>query len=142
MQTVLILWLIFAFAVGFLAKQRGRSLIAWMCISAVISPVLGFVLLMMAKDLALADAIDTVTHDLELTHVKCEHCAEFILPEAHVCPYCNNQVTPQPDFVKARIAEKLAETQEIQAGKQGNFIIGIGIVVGISLIAWLFTFFR
>jgi len=142
MTTVLVLWLVFAFAVGFLAKQRGRGMFNWFLVSAVASPILGFVLLMMAKDLALADAMDTVTHDLELTHVKCVHCAEFILPEATTCPYCRNRVSPQPEFVKARIAEKLAETQEIQAGKQGNFIIGIGIVVGISLIAWLFTFFR
>ena len=110
MTTVLFLWFAFAFAVGFLAKQRGRSLFNWFVISAIASPVLGFVLLMMMKDLALADALDTVT--------------------------------PQPEFVKQRLAEKMAETQEIQAGKQGNFIIGIGIVVGISLIAWLFTFFR
>lgn len=142
MTTVLFLWFAFAFAVGFLAKQRGRSLFNWFVISAIASPVLGFVLLMMMKDLALADALDTVTHDLELTHVKCVHCAEYILPEASVCPYCRNTVTPQPEFVKQRLAEKMAETQEIQAGKQGNFIIGIGIVVGISLIAWLFTFFR
>lgn len=142
MTTVAFLWLAFAVAVGFLAKQRGRSLFNWFIVSAIVSPVLGFVLLMMMKDLALADALDTVTHDLELTHVKCEHCAEYILPEASVCPYCRNAVTPQPESVKQRLAEKMAETEEIQAGKQGNFIIGIGIVVGISLIAWLFTFFR
>lgn len=142
MSTFLFLWFAFACAVAFLAKQRGRNPFVWFIVSAIASPILGFVLLMMLKDLALADALDTVTHDLELTHVKCVHCAEYILPEASVCPYCRNAVTPQPEFVKQRLAEKVAETQEIQASKQGNFIIGIGIVVGISLIAWLFTFFR
>ena len=49
MTTVLFLWFAFAFAVGFLAKQRGRSMFNWFVISAIASPVLGFVLLMMMK---------------------------------------------------------------------------------------------
>jgi hypothetical protein len=44
--------------------------------------------------------------------------------------------------VQQRVADKLAETEEIQAGKQGNMVIGIGIVVGISVIAWLSTFLK
>jgi hypothetical protein len=128
--------------VGFLAKQRGRGVLSWTAISVLISPLLGFVVLMMMKDLALADALDTVTHDLELTHVKCSHCAEYVLPEATVCPYCRGNITPQPEYVQQRIAEKLAETEEIQAGKQGNMIIGLGIVVGIAIIAWLSTFLK
>ena len=136
------LWLVFALGVGFLAKQRGRGVLSWTAISVLISPLLGFVVLMMMKDLALADALDTVTHDLELTHVKCSHCAEYVLPEATVCPYCRGNITPQPEYVQQRIAEKLAETEEIQAGKQGNMIIGLGIVVGIAIIAWLSTFLK
>lgn len=142
MTTVMILWALFALAVGYLASQRGRSMLNWTLISLIASPILGFVLLMMNRDLALADVIDTVTHDLELTHVKCVHCAEYILPEAAVCPYCRGTVTPQPEVVQARLKEKLEEVEEIQASKQGNVIIGIGIVVGIALIGWLFTFFR
>ena len=142
MLTFSALWLLFAFGVGMLAKHRGRSMLNWLLISVVISPLLGFVVLMMKQDLALAVALDSVTHDMELTHVKCVHCAEYVAPEASVCPYCRNSITPQPEYVQKRVAEKLAETKEIQANKQGNMVIGMGIVVGISVIAWLSTFLK
>ena len=142
MLTFGFIWFFFALGVGMLAKHRGRSAVSWFLISAVVSPLLGLVIVMMMKDLALADALDTVTQDIELTHVKCAHCAEYVLPEATVCPYCRSKITPQPDFVKQRVAEKLAETEEIQAGKQGNMVIGMGIAGGISVIAWLSTFMK
>lgn len=142
MMTFVALWLAFAFGVGMLAKQRGRGVFTWFLISVLISPLLGFVVLMMKQDLALAVALDSVTHDMELTHVKCVHCQEYVAPEASVCPYCRGTITPQPEYVQQRVAEKLAETEEIQAGKQGNMVIGMGIVVGISVIAWLSTFLK
>ena len=141
-MTFLVLYALFAFAVGVLARQRGRSLLNWCVISVVFTPLLAFVLLMMKQDLALADAMDTITHDMELTHVKCVHCAEYVLPEATVCHYCHGALVPQPEFVKQRLEEKLAEQRELQAGKQANFIIGMSIVVGIAIIAWLSTFIK
>ena len=141
-MTFWVLYVLFAFAVGVLARQRGRSLLNWGVISLVFTPLLAFVVLMMKQDLALADAMDTVTHDMELTHVKCVHCAEYVLPEATVCHYCHGALVPQPEFVKQRLEEKLAEQRELQAGKQANFIIGMSIVVGIAIIAWLSTFIK
>ncbi len=141
-MTFWVLYVLFAFAVGVLARQRGRSLLNWGVISLVFTPLLAFVVLMMKEDLALADAMDTVTHDMELTHVKCVHCAEYVLPEATVCHYCQGALVPQPEFVKQRLEEKLAEQRELQAGKQANFIIGMSIVVGIAFIAWLSTFIK
>lgn len=142
MTTFLALWVVFSGALGMLAKQRGRSFLVWMLVGIAISPLLGFVVLMMAKDLALAEALDTVTHDMDLTHVKCPHCAEYVLPEASVCPYCRGKLTPNPEFVKERVAAKLAEEEELQASRQYNFIIGIGIVVAISILAWLSTYLK
>jgi len=136
------LWVVFAVGVGLLAKQRGRSAVNWILISVFISPLLGFVIVMMMKDLALAEALDSVTHDMELTHVKCVHCAEYVAPEASICPYCRGSITPQPEYVQRRLAEKLVETEEIQAGKQGNMIIGLGIIIAISVMAWLSTFLK
>lgn len=142
MLTIGFLWLVFSVGVGMLAKQRGRSFINWALISLAITPLLGFAIVMMQKDLALAEALDTVTHDMELTHVKCVHCAEYVLPEASVCPYCRRNIIPQPEYVQKRLAEKMAETEEIQTGKQGNMIIGLAIVTGICIIGWLSTFIK
>lgn len=136
------LWLAFAFGVGMLAKQRGRGVITWFLVSVVLSPLLGFAMLMMKPDLALAVALDSVTHDMDLTHVRCVHCDEYVEPEASVCPHCRGTLVPQPEFVQQRIAEKLAEAEEIQASKQGNMVVGMGIIVGITLIAWLSTLLK
>ena len=125
-----------------LAKQRGRSGFGWTLIAICISPLLAFAILMMSNDLALAEALDTVTHDMDLTHVKCPHCAEYVLPEASVCPYCRGKMVPNPEVAKQRMEEKLAEEKELQAGRQYNLIIGIGIVIAISILAWLSTFLK
>lgn len=139
-MTFLLIWLAFAAALGMLAKQRGRGPFAWFLIGAVLSPLLGFVLLMMSKDLALSEAMDTITHDMEMTHVKCPKCTEYVMPEATVCPYCRNALQPKPEYVKQRMADKLAEEAELQRGRQFNFIIATGVAVAIAVVAWLSTF--
>jgi ribosomal protein L32 len=139
-MTFLLIWLALAATLGILAKQRGRSVFAWFLIGAVLSPLLGFVLLMMSQDLALSEAIDTITHDMEMTHVKCPKCTEYVMPEATVCPYCRNALQPNPEYVKQRMADKLAEEAELQRGRQFNFIIATGVAVAIAVVAWLSTF--
>lgn len=47
----MLLWLCFALAVGGIASRRGRSSIGWVVISIVISPVLGFILVMVLPPL-------------------------------------------------------------------------------------------
>lgn len=139
-MTFLLIWLAFAAALGMLAKQRGRGFFSWFLIGTVLSPLLGFVLLMMNKDLALSEAMDTITHDMDLTHVKCPKCTEYVMPEATVCPYCRNPLQPNPEYVKQRLADKMAEEAEFQRGRQFNFIIATGVAVAIAIVAWLSTF--
>jgi len=139
-MTFLLIWLAFAAALGVLAKQRGRRAFAWFLIGSVLSPLLGFVLLMMSKDLALSEAVDTITHDMDLTHVKCPKCSEYVMPEATVCPYCRSALQPNPEYVRQRLAEKLAEEEELQKGRQFNFIIATGVAVAIAIVAWLSTY--
>jgi hypothetical protein len=140
--TVALLWLVFSAVVGITARQRGRGMMGWMMISIVISPLLGFVLLMMLKDLAAQEFMESVTQDMELTHVKCTHCAEYVLPEATVCTYCGGALTPQPAIVQQRVAERLAEAQEVIEGRRNNFLISLAIAIFIAIGAWLATFLR
>jgi hypothetical protein len=142
MLTFALLWLVFAAVVGLMAKQRGRSMGGWLTISIFISPLLGFALLMMLKDLAAEEFMESVTQDMELTHVKCSHCAEYVLPEATVCKYCGGALTPQPTLVEQRVAEKLAEAQEVIAGRRNNFLISVAIAAFITIGAWLATYLK
>lgn len=139
-MTFWLIWLALAVAVGILARQRGRGFVAWTLLGAVLTPLLGFVVLMMKKDLKLSETIDTITHDMDMTHVKCHKCAEYVMPEAVVCPNCKADLEPNPDYVKKRLEAKLAEEAELAATRQYNFIIAIGVAVALALIGWLATF--
>lgn len=139
-MTFWLIWLAFAAALAILARKRGRGAFSWFLIGTALSPLLGFVLLMMSKDLALSDAIDTITHDMDMTHVKCHQCAEYVLPEASVCPYCNAKLEPSPEHVHERMNKKLAEDAELRREQQSNFLIATGAAVGLAILAWLSTF--
>lgn len=45
-MTFLVIWIIASIAVAYAAAQRGRSAVAWFLISALLSPVLGVLLLL------------------------------------------------------------------------------------------------
>lgn len=137
MSTVALIWVGFAIGVAMLAKQRGRGPVVWFLIALPLTPLLAFVILMMLKDLAAEEFMESITHDLDLTHVKCPQCAEYVLPEATVCKYCGAALNPQPDYVKKRVEEKLQEAQEIIEGHRFNFLIAGGIVVGIVILVTL-----
>lgn len=139
-MTFLLIWSALAAALGMLAQQRGRGFFNWFLVGFCLSPLLGAVILMMKQDLALSEAIDTITHDMEMTHVKCPSCTEYVMPEATVCPYCRHDLEPNPEYVKQRLADKLAEEAELRRGRQFNFIIATGVAVGLVIVGWLATF--
>lgn len=82
-------WIIFAIAVGVWASNRGRSGIGWFLLSLVISPLLGFVLVAVSRDLRSENiqANDAI-------RVKCPACAELVLAEAVKCKHCGEPLTP------------------------------------------------
>lgn len=136
-----LIWLVFAVALGVLAKQRGRGTLAWFLIGTALSPLLGFVLLMMSKDVALSEAMDTITHDMEMTHVKCPKCIEYVMPDATVCPYCRTALQPDPEYVKQRMAEKLIEEEELRRNRQFNFLIATGVAAALVVVAGISTMY-
>lgn len=137
----LLIWLVFATALGLLAKQRGRGAFAWFLIGTALSPLLGFALLMMSKDLALSEATDTITHDMEMTHVKCPKCIEYVMPDATVCPYCRTTLQPDPEYVKQRMAEKLIEETEVRRNRQFNFLVATGVAAALVVVAGVSTLY-
>ncbi len=136
-MTFLLIWVTFAAALGLFAKQRGRGPVAWFLIGTALSPLLGFVLLMMGRDLALTEAMETITHDMEMTHVKCHGCSEYVMPEATACPYCHVALQPNVEYVRQRMSEKMAEEAALRKNQQFNLAIAAGVALAIAIGTWI-----
>ena len=87
---IFFVWVALCVAVGMLAAKRGRSGWGWGLISVVISPLLGCIFLLIARDLSPASGMPHPT-----THVKCPDCAEFVLKDARKCKHCGAALIPQ-----------------------------------------------
>lgn len=93
-------WLIFSFAVGVLAANKGRSGVAWFFLSLVISPLLGLLFCAVSSNLSTpggrAGAPPT-----SATHAQCPACAEFVLPAAVKCKHCGSPLVPKVSTLAA-----------------------------------------
>ena len=108
------LWLLFAVAVGLLASKRGRSGFAWFLIASLLSPLIGFVFLLVTKDLS-QESTSPASGPTEATHVKCPACAEWVMPEAVVCKHCGGPLVAQTDFQQKAddLKRKNESTQQV-----------------------------
>ncbi|MCB4365425.1 hypothetical protein KIH07_16905 [Hydrogenophaga taeniospiralis] len=125
-----LIWFLLAIAVGVLASKRGRSGFGWFVIALLLSPLIGFVFVLIAKDLSTsAGAVNAAPTGS--THVRCPACAEWVLPEASVCKHCGGALAPDADFyvVRAKIAE--ASKKE----DNSNLAIGVGAIVAVIVLA-------
>lgn len=84
------LYLGLCIAVAFLAAKRGRSGLGWFVLSLVISPLLGFVFLLVLRDLSAQSGQPTPE-----THVRCPDCRELVLKDASKCKHCGCKLVPQ-----------------------------------------------
>lgn len=88
-------WLFFAILVAMLAGKRGRSGFGWFLLSAIISPLLAVLLLLVLDNLsatATAKAGDAPTPQ---THVRCPECRELVRADARKCKHCGTALVPQ-----------------------------------------------
>ena len=138
MELLVIFWIGLSVAVSMLAKHRGRRGWVWFLSALFLSPLLAFGLLMMKDDLTVKDFVESVSQSLEATHVRCPHCAEYVLPEAQVCKYCRGRLALQdPAVIKQKAQARIdAGLEEIKA-KEQNIIITGGVAVGFALVVWL-----
>lgn len=135
-MTWLIVWFLLSIAVAVFANNRGRDAGRWFLLSIIISPVLGLIFLAVSKDLREEEQAKANTPGPN-THIKCPHCAEWVLPEASVCKHCHSALQPDPNF-----ASKIASQKSIQAAldiKTRRIYLGIiaGIVGAFFLVSGL-----
>ena len=65
MEFLIVVWCIFAFAVAYVAKQRGRDNAMWFALSLVISPLLAMLALIAMPDLKAIAAEEKRRRDAE-----------------------------------------------------------------------------
>ncbi len=129
------IWVVLSAGVAWLAHRGQRSGFYWLLTGLVLSPLLAFVLLMMAKPRLKSDhSVYTITHDMALTHAQCPHCAEYVLPELSSCPYCKGAIEPNPQLIEERLADKRAEEQALHTQRRLNKRLGVAIVLVTALL--------
>lgn len=79
---ILISWLIFAGVIGFIATQRGRSGIGFFLLSALLSPLIGLIVL-----LATPGGTSVASHKDE-RRGPCWQCKEQVVVGASKCRFC------------------------------------------------------
>lgn len=82
-------YMMFAIAAGIFASSRGRSGFGWFLISLLISPLLGFIFLLVLQNLKEKKMMPNPD-----THVKCPDCRELVLKDARVCKHCGCKLVP------------------------------------------------
>lgn len=90
-------WLTFSIIVGVAASGRGRSGFAWFFISALISPLLGFILLLVMPKIGDAALLRDISGEAITpeTHVRCPDCRELVRADAKKCKHCGSALLPQ-----------------------------------------------
>lgn len=138
MEVFILFWLGLSLGVGIIAKNRGRRSWLWFLLALAATPVLAFALLMLKADLKVEDFVETVSQSIEATHVRCPHCAEYVLPEARVCKYCKGTLVPQdPAVLQEKVQQKIEEeVAQIKAGEY-NIMVVAAAAIAFGLLVWL-----
>lgn len=120
-------WVVFSLAVGVLASSRGRNGVGWFALALLISPIIAFVILLLAKNLNGARAGTTQAPGPN-THVRCPSCAEWVLPEAVKCKHCGSALTPSPSHAQ-QAAQAAADADLKNTSQMGTaFLAAVGIM--------------
>lgn len=91
---VFFIWLLFAIGVGAIASKRGRSGFGWFIVSAILSPLIGVILVLIMKDLSpRAVAANNEVPTAE-SHVRCPDCRELVRADARKCKHCGTALAP------------------------------------------------
>lgn len=90
-------WLVCSIVIGVIASSRGRSGFAWFLIAALLSPLIGLILVLVFPKLGqAAAAVDETGQKITAdSHVRCPDCRELVRKDARKCKHCGTALIPQ-----------------------------------------------
>lgn len=93
----LLVWLVCSVIIGVIASSRGRSGVGWFLIAALLSPLIGLILvLVFQKKGEAAAAVDEAGQKITAdSHVRCPDCRELVRKDAKKCKHCGTALIPQ-----------------------------------------------
>jgi hypothetical protein len=111
-------WLLCALLVGFAARSRGRSLLPWLLLAVVVTPIVAALILVSFADRSAARLRATARQGRDGMRL-CPSCAEVVWAEARRCRFCLTElarktapVAPLPPALPTeRRIEKRTERQ-------------------------------
>src|SRR5690625_5047882 len=92
-MSIVALWLLFSLIVALIASRKGRNGFVWFLVSAVLSPLLALILVLIAGSSPSA-ASSVVNAGSDSTHEQCSDCHEFVLSQSNVCKHWGAKRTP------------------------------------------------
>ena|SRR5690625_3708445 len=131
---IVVLYVIFAAIVGVIAGSWGRSGFLWFLISALLSPILGLLFLLIAGKASPAAQQSSLESE---GRVSCEQCYEQIMPQAVVCRFCGAEREPAPVVEKETGAEAIGYALG-KTSKSKDFwlvLILVAVIVFIVLVS-------
>lgn len=111
---IFIFWIGLSILIGVYASNRGRNGVLYFFLSAILSPLLGFIFILAAGDDKKEIEKQRIASGQER---KCPFCAELIKVEAKVCKHCGRDV----DAIETDIAN-FGDLSEID-----KWLISIGM---------------
>lgn len=86
---IVVLWLVFAILVGVYANSKGRSGFGFFLISALLSPLIGFIIALIISPInSKVEQKALEAGDMK----KCSSCAELVKVEAKLCKHCQTEL--------------------------------------------------
>ena len=91
---ILVLWFVLAVVVAIVAETRGRIAPGWFILSAVLSPVISFALLLALPKVGKAARVKDAEGNAitEETHTRCPDCKELVRIDARKCKHCGSDL--------------------------------------------------
>jgi hypothetical protein len=83
---ILVIWIALSLLAGYVGGNKGHSGVAFFFLSLILSPLIGLVWALVAKDIN--NEVALKKGDLK----KCLHCAELVQLEATRCKHCGGEL--------------------------------------------------
>ena len=130
----IVAWVGLSLGVSAIASQRERDHVLWFLISLVTSPVLAILMLIALPQQSLE--VGSIESG-RVKRVKCDQCAELILPDAKRCRFCGASRVPTEPLVERKTSQsRLAMTRADVIAKISLSVVAAVFILVALWVVW------